>query len=408
MFIVTRALRSGATKIILAAACALCMVSGIATAATNSPPTISGTPPTTAVVGTTYSFIPKAKDANGDVLNFGIVNKPSWASFSYSTGQIYGKPTKAGTWSNIQINVWDGKNGASLAKFTITAKAASGSSSTGNRAPTISGSPPASVTAGSAYSFRPTAADPDRNTLGFSIQNRPSWLSFNSSTGQVYGTTSSSNVGTFSNIVIAVSDGKLTTKLAPFSITVKGTSSASNTAPKISGSPLTSIKAGSAYSFTPTASDANKDSLTFSIANKPSWATFSTANGKLSGTPTAAQVGSYGSVTIKVSDGKAAAALPAFSINVLAAGSATGTATLSWTPPTQNTDGTTLTNLSGYRIYYGTSSSALNQTIQVSGAGMSRYVVDDLAPATYYFAVKAVTSAGTESSLSNVASKKIN
>jgi hypothetical protein len=32
-----------------------------------------------------------------------------------------------------------------------------------------------------------------------------------------------------------------------------------------------------------------------------------------------------------------------------------GRATLSWTAPTENTDGTTLANLAGYRIRYGTS-----------------------------------------------------
>jgi len=59
-----------------------------------------------------------------------------------------------------------------------------------------------------------------------------------------------------------------------------------------------------------------------------------------------------------------------------------GNATISWTPPTQNVDGTALTDLAGYKIYYGTSASALNQAIQVS-AGITAYVVNNLSPATY-------------------------
>ena len=143
--------------------------------------------------------------------------------------------------------------------------------------------------------------------------------------------------------------------------------------------------------------------LAFSIQNRPSWATFSTTTGRLSGTPSAA--GTTSNIVISVSDGTTSVSLPAFSIT---ANSVTlGSATLSWVAPTQNTDGTALTNLAGYRIAYGTSASALNQTIELSNPSLTTYVVDDLAPGTWYFAVKAYTSAGAESALSNVASKTI-
>ena len=163
----------------------------------------------------------------------------------------------------------------------------------------------------------------------------------------------------------------------------------------ISGAPATSVNAGAAYSFRPTASDANGDALTFSIANRPSWAAFDTATGQLSGTPTAAQVGAYSNVVISVSDGKASTALPAFSIAVTQV--STGAATLSWTPPTQNTDGSALTNLAGYRILYGTSPTSLSQTVEIANAGVTTYVIENLSPGTYYFAVRAYTSTGAES-----------
>ncbi|HEY5807046.1 MAG TPA: putative Ig domain-containing protein, partial [Povalibacter sp.] len=287
---------------------------------------------------------------------------------------------------------------AALPLFTITVKAA-----TTNRAPTISGSPATTGTVGQNYWFRPTASDPEGATLGFSITNKPSWASFSTTSGRISGTPSSA--GKFSNIVITASDGKVTASLPAFAITI-GSGGSGNTAPQISGTPPTSVKAGVAYSFTPTASDANGDTLTFSVANKPSWASFSTSSGRLSGTPTTAQVGTYSSVRITVSDGEATDSLTAFGINVTA--TANGAATLSWTPPTRNTDGTTLTNLSGYRIYYGTSSSSLNQTIQISNPSLSSYIVESLSPGTYYFGLKAVTSGGAESAMSNVASKAVN
>jgi hypothetical protein len=81
--------------------------------------------------------------------------------------------------------------------------------------------------------------------------------------------------------------------------------------------------------------------------------------------------------------------------------------TLNWTPPLQNTDGTSLTNLAGYRIVYGTSSTALTNTVSVPTAGVASYTIDNLASGTWYFAVKSYTSAGAESDPSNVASKTI-
>jgi hypothetical protein len=77
--------------------------------------------------------------------------------------------------------------------------------------------------------------------------------------------------------------------------------------------------------------------------------------------------------------------------------SSTGSATLSWTAPTHNSDGTPLTDLSGYTIYYGTSASALTQTIQVASPSATSYVVSGLSPGTYYFSVAADTTVGTQS-----------
>lgn len=82
-------------------------------------------------------------------------------------------------------------------------------------------------------------------------------------------------------------------------------------------------------------------------------------------------------------------------------------ATLSWTPPTQNTDGTPLTDLSGFRVSHGTSPTALTQTIQIANPGLSSYTVSNLSPGTYYFAVRAYNSEGTESANSNVVQKVV-
>jgi len=80
---------------------------------------------------------------------------------------------------------------------------------------------------------------------------------------------------------------------------------------------------------------------------------------------------------------------------------------LTWLAPTENSDGTVLTNLAGYHILYGTNASELTQEIDLSGAATTTYVVSNLAPGTYYFAVTAYSSAGAESTESDLASKAI-
>jgi hypothetical protein len=365
----------------------------------NQAPTITGAPPTSVTAGTAYSFTPSGRDADNNPLTYSIANKPLWATFSTSTGRLNGTPAtgNVGNYANIMISVSDGRASASLPAFAINVQEPP------NRAPTINGSPPTSVTAGTAYTFTPSATDADNDTLGYTIQNKPTWAAFDTATGRLSGTPTSQNVGPFGNIVITVSDGEANASLAAFTITVNA---AANRAPTISGTPPTSVQVGTAYNFQPTGADADGDTLSYTIQNKPTWATFSTSTGRLSGTPPTGSAGVYGSIVISVTDTKDTVALQAFSITVTAPPT-NGSASLSWTPPTQNTDGSTIANLAGFRIQYGTSATALTQTIQVANPGVASYVVTGLGSGTWYFAVKAYSSSGAESANSNVATKTI-
>ena len=178
-----------------------------------------------------------------------------------------------------------------------------------------------------------------------------------------------------------------------------------NSPPLISGNPQTAVMMGDNYSFTPTANDPDGDALTFSVSNLPAWASFSSGSGTISGQPSLADVGVYSNVTVSVSDGASSAGLPAFDITVTQA--ALGSMTLSWTPPTENTDGSTLTDLAGYRIYYGTSQGNYPNRVDVDTAGVSSYVVDNLLPNTYFVVATSVNSVGVESAYSNVAIKTV-
>jgi hypothetical protein len=372
----------------------------IAAAAASTPPTISGTPAKSVVAGQAYAFTPAAKGAAGSTLSFSIVGKPSWAVFSIATGELSGTPTAAqtGTYANIVISVSNGTTKASLAAFSIVVSAATAAPVA---APTITGTPATTVVVGHAYAFTPKASVAAGKTASFSISGKPSWASFSATTGALSGTPAAANVGTTSNIIISVSDGTTKASLAAFSIVV----SAAAAVPTITGTPVKSVVAGQAYAFTPKATVAAGKTASFSISGKPGWASFSATTGELSGTPTAANVGTTSNIIISVSDGTTSASLPAFAVAVTQVG--TYSVTLSWSAPTQNSNGTALTNLAGYRIYYGTSASAMTQTVTISSVGVTTHVLSNLNAQTYYFGVMAYNAAGVESKLSNVVSKTL-
>ena len=367
----------------------------------NVAPTIAGTPATAATVGQVYTFAPVGDDANDDTLTYTVQNKPSWLTFTPSTGRLSGTPTSAnvGTTNGIVITVSDGQASASLPSFNLQVSAAAPT----NRAPTITGTPATTVNAGSAYGFTPVGSDPDGNTLNYSIQNKPSWATFSATTGRLSGTPAAANVGTSARITISVTDGTATASLPSFTIQVV---TPANRVPTISGTPLLSINVLAAYSFQPSASDADGNTLTFSIQNRPAWATFNTATGRLSGTPALTDVATFANIIISVSDGTASTSLPGFSLSVLQ--QATGSATVSWTAPTTNSDGTPLTDLAAYRIQYGRASGSLDQSAPVNNPGLTSYTVENLSQGTWYFGVVAVNAAGSESAVSNVATKTIN
>lgn len=177
--------------------------------------------------------------------------------------------------------------------------------------------------------------------------------------------------------------------------------SSSNAPPTISGAPPASTKIGEAWSFTPTASDPDGDTLSFSIENQPAWADFDAMTGTLQGEPQAGDEGDYSSITITVSDGQVTDSL-IFSVSVSQV--ASGLVTLSWEPPTMNDDGSPLIDLMAFKIYHGKSAGAYTEEILVENPGITTFVVENLLPGTYYFVVTALNSEGVESNYSDVAS----
>ena len=85
-----------------------------------------------------------------------------------------------------------------------------------------------------------------------------------------------------------------------------------------------------------------------------------------------------------------------------------GTALVSWVPPTQNSDGSSLADLAGFKIYYGTFPGDYDETVTISNPGLSSFLIENLGNSDWFFAMTAFNSSGIESVYSTEASKTIN
>lgn len=178
-----------------------------------------------------------------------------------------------------------------------------------------------------------------------------------------------------------------------------------NSAPSISGTAPLQITAGNAYRFTPTVSDADGDSLSFSISGLPRWASFDSSTGKLSGTPKSGDVGTYSNILITVTDGADSVSVGPFSIIV--SDTKYGSVTLSWTAPTQNEDGSPLTDLDGYKLYWGKASGDYTDSTTINNESITTYVVENIPSGTYEFVATSFNSSGVESRYSSPATKVV-
>ena len=272
------------------------------------------------------------------------------------------------------------------------APAAGGGNGAANAAPVISGNPRNAVRIGDSYRFIPVASDADGDRLSFSVNKvgtvcpsaRLSLLCFLAFLSGCLGSEDSA-------------------QRAP---AAGGGNGAANAAPVISGNPRNAVRIGDSYRFIPVASDADGDRLSFSVNNLPRWALFDPTTGEVFGQPLLGDVAGYAGISIRVSDGIDSSALAPFSIDVVQA--ALGSVTLSWTPPTENDDGSPLLNLAGYNIYYGVSRGNYPNRINIDNPGIAIYVVDNLTPGSYYFVASAINDIGVESNFSNEIEKMVN
>jgi hypothetical protein len=84
----------------------------------------------------------------------------------------------------------------------------------------------------------------------------------------------------------------------------------------------------------------------------------------------------------------------------------TRSAVVTWSRPTENTDGSPLTNLAGYVLYYGTGFPVPFSAIYID-PNATELEIQNLAPGNWYFQIESVNTEGMPSELSPTVFKTI-
>ncbi|MEJ2406167.1 MAG: FG-GAP-like repeat-containing protein [Candidatus Thiodiazotropha sp.] len=265
-------------------------------------PVISGTPRVGSALNASNGTW---TDADGDSLSYTYQWLSNGVAIAGATAASY-TPGAAQAHTDISVRVTaDDAHGGSVSA-TSAATALGNTAPVNTAAPTVSGV----ATVGNTVTANTGSwADADGDALSYTYQWRANGTAIPGATGSSL-TLGAAQGGMTISVSVTANDGNGGSASAT-SLSVAG-----NHPPNIGGSPETSVVGYQTYRFIPTASDADNDALVFSIVNQPAWASFDTATGELSGTPTNQDLGTTQGIVIRVSDGSEAAELSAFDLSV--------------------------------------------------------------------------------------------
>ncbi len=245
-----------------------------------------------------------SSDADNNPLRFrwALISKPTGSQsvlFDPLAPVAYFTPDFVGYYV-AQLIVNDGQvdSDPNTAQITVTAPPQ-------NHPPHITSTPVTTATVGQAYSYQITATDADGNTLGYSLTTAPSGMTINSNTGLIQWTMPTSG-GPFA-VTVNVTDGSGGTATQSYQLAL-------NHNPQITSQPTTLTVFGQTYSYPVTATDADGNTLSYSLTTAPSGMTINPNTGLIQW-PQPTLGGPY-NVTVNVSDGNGGTANQQFTLTV--------------------------------------------------------------------------------------------
>ncbi len=268
----------------------------------NEPPEITSVPVSIAERDVAYEYQVTATDANGDVLEYALVDSPAWMTINTSTGKVTGTPTSAGQNTIVvqvrEVKADDSAELLSTQKFALTTLY--------NARPRITSVPtePRLATIGQTdYTYQVTADDPndeDDSGLKYSVRNSPAGVTIDAATGLLTFSTSDLALRGRHAVSVRVTDPSGAYDEQQF--TVQALDSARNDAPEFVSKVRTSLVAQWPYVLELEATDQDGDEVTFTLGtngpseNAPTGAVIE--DGLLIWTPPAGYLNIAGGVTI--------------------------------------------------------------------------------------------------------------
>ncbi|MBN4055271.1 tandem-95 repeat protein, partial [bacterium AH-315-K03] len=258
----------------------------------NQAPVFTSVPITQTAVGQAYQYIAVASD--DDAITYRLFDAPSGMTINATTGEINWVSTEViaepGEWVKIQAD--DNYGGSSRQDYQLVVSA-----DNNNTAPTINSTALTSAQENSVYTYTVVASDAEGDTLSYSLNTSPTGMNIDAQSGLINWTPTLEQGGSHT-VTVSVSDGELNTTQS-FSVIVTNT----NQTPNIISSAITSAQENTLYNYDVNASDADGDTLTFSLSTSPSGMSIDAPSGLINWTPTYEQSGSH-AVTVMVSDGE--------------------------------------------------------------------------------------------------------
>ncbi|MDC8014006.1 putative Ig domain-containing protein [Tahibacter soli] len=263
----------------------------------NHAPTITSTPALTASPTVAYTYALTATDPDGDTLTTHWLTLPAGATGDASG--IAWTPTAGQIGEHaFDVEVRDGRGGVARQTYTVFVNDA-----TANGAPDITSTAPTAATAGQSYTYAVIATDPDNDALTYRLTTKPTGMTI-AANGAIAWTPVASQVGTHA-VRVEVTDGHGGGAWQAYDIVVAtggGGGTGPNAEPEFASTPPTGGKLGRAYRYDAVATDADGDTLVYSLEAAPSGMTINSATGRIDWNPAA--TGDY-PVRVRASDGRA-------------------------------------------------------------------------------------------------------
>jgi RHS repeat-associated protein len=288
-----------------------------ASSAANTAPQFTSTPVTAVSLGDTYRYRAQAVDAEGHAIRYSLSTPPAGVRIDTETGQIQWTPASA-TPDRVDVTVTatDARGGSATQAFTIRLYA------TPNQPPVFSSTPGLSASVDTPYQYLPQASDPDGDPLTLVWTTRPTGANVGT-LDEINWIPAAAQVGE-QDFVIEARDDRGGIAGQVFSVAV----SAPNAAPQISSTPPATANIGEAYTYAVIAHDADGDTLTYALTEKPTGLQIDAQTGVIGWTPLAGQTGNH-PVSLTVSDGRGGSATQSYALQVHS-----GTPVITSTPPT--------------------------------------------------------------------------